>query len=146
MAVGSNDDLYLSWHRYTYAPPGYGCYFRKYGKVAGKWENQVTIKEGAFTNNSSAVVLDATDNVYLACGLPVIHNDYSELSAEIEKHEAGWALDPSDGDALRGLLKRLLREPELVAERGANARRWVADELNWEKTIEVNLVRTHPLA
>ena len=74
--------------------------------------------------------------VYLACGLPVIHNDYSELSAEIVKREAGWALDPSDSSALRELVERLLREPELIAKRGANARRWVAGELNWERTIE----------
>ena len=73
--------------------------------------------------------------VYLSCGLPVITNDYDELSERIGQYEAGWRLDPTDGGAVARLVEELLRDPSQVRERGDNARRLVRECLTWDRTV-----------
>jgi hypothetical protein len=73
--------------------------------------------------------------VYLWCGLPVIHGDYTDLSPLIERYDAGWTLDPNDTARLREIVETILREPGLVRKKGQNARRLVAERLTWDKTI-----------
>jgi hypothetical protein len=72
---------------------------------------------------------------YMACGLPVIHNNYSELGAIVDRRSAGWAIDPEDRDRLREVVRGLLGgmiDPTFEAEA---AHRLVQRQLNWEKTI-----------
>ncbi|MCL5269908.1 MAG: hypothetical protein M1457_04980, partial [bacterium] len=73
--------------------------------------------------------------VYLAAGLPIIHDDYSELGSVIARAGAGWALDPADRPGLARLLDAILAGREDLAVRAAAARRLVETELNWERTI-----------
>jgi GT2 family glycosyltransferase len=73
---------------------------------------------------------------YLWCGLPVIYNNYSELSDYIREYEAGWVLDPADRDGLVAVLEAILRDPELAAARGRNAQRLVRERLTWDRTID----------
>lgn len=73
--------------------------------------------------------------LYLWCGLPVIYNNYSDLSRYIEKYRAGWCLDPTDVAALERVLDEIFEEPQRVAEYSRNARRLVREELDWTKTI-----------
>jgi glycosyltransferase involved in cell wall biosynthesis len=73
--------------------------------------------------------------VYLSCGLPVITNDYDELSAWIGQYEAGWRLDPTDGGAVARLVEELMRDPAQVRERRQNARRLVRERLTWDRTV-----------
>ncbi len=71
----------------------------------------------------------------MASGLPVIYNNYSELSGIIERAGAGWTFDPADMDGLRKLLRGLLKgEIEPTAQSEA-ARKCVQEQLDWEKTI-----------
>jgi GT2 family glycosyltransferase len=72
--------------------------------------------------------------VYLWCGLPVIYNDYSELSTLIDEYDAGWTVDPSDRTAIRAAIAETF-EPEVRARKSANARRLVAERLVWDATI-----------
>jgi len=74
--------------------------------------------------------------VYLWCGLPVIYNDYSDLSRYIERYRAGWCLDPTDRKRLEEVVDEILDEPGRVKEYAANAQRLVAEELDWAKTIQ----------
>jgi hypothetical protein len=73
--------------------------------------------------------------VYLACGLPVIHDNFSELAGLLRQYDAGWCLDPSDTAALSRLATRILDDPSEVEGRRANARRLVAERLTWDRTI-----------
>lgn len=73
--------------------------------------------------------------VYLWCGLPVIHSDYTDLAPYIERYDAGWTVAPEDGQALRDVATSILSKPELVEEKGRNARRLVTEEFRWDKTI-----------
>jgi len=73
--------------------------------------------------------------IYLWCGLPVIHGNYTDLAPLIERYDAGWVLDPADTDPLRQIVEAILREPDAVRKKGQNARRLVTEQLTWDKTI-----------
>ncbi len=73
--------------------------------------------------------------VYLWCGLPVIYNNYSELSRYIAEYNAGWTLDPEDTAAIAAVIEEIIDNPAAVAERSQNAQRLVREALAWDKTI-----------
>ena len=73
--------------------------------------------------------------VYLSCGLPVIYNNYSELSGLIAEYEAGWCLDPEDSAGVAALTEHLLDDPVEVEIRRECARRLVRERLTWNRTI-----------
>ncbi|MHC2107069.1 glycosyltransferase family protein [Methylobacterium sp. CM6246] len=49
--------------------------------------------------------------VYLANGVPVVSDNYSNISSLIEKHDAGWRFDPSDVAAIQDFVARILDNP-----------------------------------
>ncbi len=73
--------------------------------------------------------------VYLTHGLPVITNDYSELSHLVKRYDAGWLLNPLDAEGIANLIGDLLDHPHEIARRRDNARRLVRECLTWDKTI-----------
>ncbi|MCH8332928.1 hypothetical protein IIC65_03260, partial [Candidatus Sumerlaeota bacterium] len=73
---------------------------------------------------------------FMACGLPVIHDNYSELGEMIERRGAGWTLDPEDREGLRALVRGLLGGEVDPTDRGAAALAFAGEELDWERTIE----------
>jgi len=72
---------------------------------------------------------------YLWCGLPVIYNNYAELSDYIREYNAGWIVDPEDSEAIAAVINEIFEHPEQVVERSRNAQRLVREQLNWEQTI-----------
>jgi len=74
--------------------------------------------------------------VYLAQGLPVIHDNYSELGEVIRRGGAGWTLDPEDREALAGLLEGLLLGRIDPAPQARAAHELAQRELNWLTTTE----------
>jgi len=74
--------------------------------------------------------------IYLWCGLPVIHSDYTDLAPLIERYDAGWLCDPADTQSLTQIIEGILRAPESVVKKRRNARRLVAERLTWDRTIE----------
>ena len=89
--------------------------------LAHNWEREL-----AFTSRTV---------IYLAHGLPVIYNDYSELSALIGEYDAGWLVSPDDRAGLGRVCREALDSPALVAEKGRNALRLVGDRLRYDATI-----------
>jgi glycosyltransferase involved in cell wall biosynthesis len=73
---------------------------------------------------------------YLWCGLPVIYNDYSELSEYIADHSAGWALDSCDGQKICDLAETVVHSPEVLEEYSRNAQELVRKFFTWDKTIQ----------
>ncbi len=73
---------------------------------------------------------------YLWCGLPVVYQDYGELSPMIREYEAGWVVDPEDRDGLESLLRGIVRDPDEIKRRSANAQLLARERLNWERTID----------
>lgn len=73
---------------------------------------------------------------YLWAGLPVVYNNYSELSEHIRDYEAGWLVDPENEEQMRATVREVLTSPEEVRRRGANAQRLVRDRFTWDRAIE----------
>ena len=72
---------------------------------------------------------------YLWCGLPVIYNNYAELSSYIADYQAGWTLDPANPAGLRRVLDEMLDDPAMLETRSRNAQRLVRERLTWDRTI-----------
>jgi GT2 family glycosyltransferase len=73
---------------------------------------------------------------FLWCGLPVIYNDYSELSELIRDYDAGWTVDPEDAEAIDRALDEAFDDPDAIRRKSDNARRLVREQLSWVETIE----------
>lgn len=73
--------------------------------------------------------------VYMWCGLPVIYNNYSELSSYIEASGAGWTLDPSDEKSFKKIILGILEGGINIEENRLAARRLVREKFDWTKTI-----------
>ncbi|MGI8905656.1 MAG: glycosyltransferase family 4 protein [Candidatus Sumerlaeaceae bacterium] len=99
--------------------------YRAEGHVALDLMTRNPERELAFTTRTM---------IYLHCGLPVIYNDYSEVSQLIHNAKAGWTLDPDDEHAFRTLAKRILSGKEALAELSVNAVQ-LSTEYDWTKTV-----------
>ena len=73
--------------------------------------------------------------IYLHCGLPVIHNDYSELGQLIRQTQSGWALSPDDEAAFRGVIRSILNDTAPLPQMGMNALE-LAKKHDWTQTAE----------
>lgn len=73
--------------------------------------------------------------IYMYCGLPVIYNNYSEVSQLIERTRSGWTLDPDDETGFKDLVRDIILHPEKIETLGRNAQAAALNH-NWEVTIE----------
>lgn len=73
---------------------------------------------------------------YLWCGLPVIYNDYSELSELIAEYDAGWTVNERRREGINAVLDEIFEAPEIVERKSANAQRLVREMLTWDRTVE----------
>ncbi len=71
----------------------------------------------------------------LWCGLPVIYQNYAELSAWIGEYQAGWSVDPNEPEAIRAAIRTALTDPADVARRSANAQRLASERLAWDRAV-----------
>lgn len=60
--------------------------------------------------------------VSLACGVPVIHPPFTEVSAMISDYDAGWLVDPTDAGAVGAVLDEVMEDPDAVRRKRENAR------------------------
>lgn len=73
---------------------------------------------------------------FLWAGLPVIYNDYAELSDLIGAYDAGWLVPPTDDRALGEVVERILDDPDEVLRASENAQRLVRENLVYDRAIE----------
>ncbi|MBT5875209.1 MAG: glycosyltransferase [Candidatus Latescibacteria bacterium] len=73
--------------------------------------------------------------VALWCGLPVLYNDYSELSAYIADYDAGWTTDPGNTDDIDRILNTVFDKPDDMQQKSRNAQRMIREKLNWTTTV-----------
>jgi glycosyltransferase involved in cell wall biosynthesis len=71
---------------------------------------------------------------YMWCGLPVLYNNYAELSSYIRAYDAGWTVDPLDAGAIRAVFESILDDPAALTRKSENARRLVRERLSWDRT------------
>lgn len=68
--------------------------------------------------------------ISLACGIPIIHPPFTEVSPMIAEYDAGWLVDPQDTAAIMGILDDILAAPDTVREKQHNAQKLAAAVLD----------------
>lgn len=59
--------------------------------------------------------------VSLSCGLPVLHVPFTETSAFVADHDAGWLVEADDFDGIRAALDEAITQPDVLAAKRAGA-------------------------
>ncbi|MBN2114837.1 MAG: hypothetical protein JW785_12010 [Acidimicrobiia bacterium] len=77
--------------------------------------------------------------VALACGVPVVHPPFTEVSPLVAAYDAGWLVDPEDPAAVAAGFEEILSHPEAVAAKATRARRL------WQEVLDP-AVAVAPLA
>lgn len=60
--------------------------------------------------------------VSLACGVPVVHPPFTEVSDMISGYDAGWLVDPTDETAVGAVFDEIIENPGEVRRKTKNAR------------------------
>jgi glycosyltransferase involved in cell wall biosynthesis len=60
--------------------------------------------------------------IALACGVPVLHPPFTEVSPMIAEYDAGWLVDPEDPEALEDVIGKIVRDPDELWQKKKNAR------------------------
>lgn len=68
--------------------------------------------------------------VALACGVPVIHPPFTEVSPMIREYDAGWLVEEHDTRRLEEIIQSTLDDPEIVRRKKENARRLASEVLD----------------
>ncbi|MDB5269418.1 MAG: glycosyltransferase WbuB [Hymenobacter sp.] len=79
-------------------------------------------------SNSPAKLYDS-----LAVGTPVLVTNAGWTKALVEQHGCGWYVPAGDAPALAAQLQRLLSQPEMLAQAGANGRVLAAQEFDRQR-------------
>jgi len=74
--------------------------------------------------------------VALACGIPVVHPPFTEVSPMISGYDAGWLVDPQDTDRLDRVLKEIVSDREVVKTKAENARKLAVEKLDPKVAVE----------
>jgi glycosyltransferase involved in cell wall biosynthesis len=74
--------------------------------------------------------------ISLACGVPVIHPPFTEVSPMIAEYDAGWLVDPPDTGALDKIMTRILDNPAVVGRKKENARALASELLDPAVAVE----------
>jgi len=98
---------------------------------------QASVAYDLYQPNSERQLAFTTRTIeYLWCGLPVIYGDYGELAGPIREYDAGWVVDPTDAAALNKALDEIFASPDVVREKGENARKLAAERYTFEQAIK----------
>jgi hypothetical protein len=60
--------------------------------------------------------------IALACGVPVLHPPFTEVSPMIAEYDAGWLVDPEDPETLEAVINKIIEDPAEVRQKKQNAR------------------------
>jgi len=72
--------------------------------------------------------------IYLYCGLPVMYNNYSEISGIVRDRGCGWTLDPEDETGFRRAVRSVL-DGTAPLDAMRRAALMTATDYSWDKTI-----------
>jgi glycosyltransferase involved in cell wall biosynthesis len=72
---------------------------------------------------------------FMWAGLPVIYNDYAELSDLIREYQAGWLVSPGNISHLKEVVKLIAEDTGAILRASENAQRLVRENLSYERVI-----------
>jgi glycosyltransferase involved in cell wall biosynthesis len=113
----------------THGPMGFGA-FREF--LSG-----VDVAIDLFEHNLEREYAMVTRSVVaLACGVPVIHPPFTEVSPMISSYDAGWLVDPEDEAAFDAVVRGIVSDPAGVYRKKKNARALARDLLDPAVAVE----------
>lgn len=74
--------------------------------------------------------------VSLACGVPIVHPPFTEVSPMIAEYDAGWLVDPLDSRALGVVLDEIIEDRGAVRRKTKNARTLATDILDPAEAVK----------
>jgi len=74
--------------------------------------------------------------IALACGVPVLHPPFTEVSPMIAEYNAGWLVDPEDKAALEAVISRIIDDPDELRRKKENARRLASAVIEPEAAVK----------
>lgn len=77
---------------------------------------------------------------YMNAGIPVICSNFPVWENFINKHQCGITVDPYNDQEIKDAISYLVENPDKAEEMGANGKKAVQNELNWE--VEENKLIT----
>ncbi|MCA1722638.1 MAG: hypothetical protein LC779_16620 [Actinobacteria bacterium] len=98
--------------------------FSEFRELLGRVDVAVDLFGRTFEREYAMVTRSA---VALACGLPIVHPPFTEVSQFVRRFGAGWLVDADDHDAFGALIDQLVTDPSLLAEATAGAERAAAE-------------------
>ena len=88
-----------------------------------KFLSEVDVAIDLFEHNLEREYAMVTRSIIaLACGVPVLHPPFTEVSPMIAEYDAGWLVDPADMGALETVFSGIIEDPEGLARKKQNAR------------------------
>jgi glycosyltransferase involved in cell wall biosynthesis len=74
--------------------------------------------------------------IALACGVPVLHPPFTEVSPMIAEYDAGWLVDPEDKAALEAVISGIIEDPDELRRKKENARKLAAAVIEPEVAVK----------
>jgi hypothetical protein len=74
--------------------------------------------------------------IALACGVPVLHPPFTEVSPMIAEYDAGWLVDPEDTAALEAVISGIIDNPNEVRRKKENARKLASAVIEPEVAVK----------
>ncbi|HEX5850762.1 MAG TPA: hypothetical protein VFY59_16320 [Rubrobacter sp.] len=74
--------------------------------------------------------------IALACGVPVLHPPFTEVSPMIAEYDAGWLVDPEDKAALEAVISGIIDDPDELRRKKENARRLASELIEPEVAVK----------
>lgn len=68
---------------------------------------------------------------YMSCGIPVIGSDLPPIKKFITSYNSGLIVDPTNPEEIAAAILKLMGDPQLCSELGANGVRAVMESYNW---------------
>ena len=74
--------------------------------------------------------------IALACGVPVLHPPFTEVSPMIAEYDAGWLVDPEDRAALEAVISRIIDDLNELRTKKENARKLASAVIEPEVAVK----------
>ena len=87
-------------------------------------------------NLERELAIPIRSSTYLWAGLPLIFNDYSDISQLLREYDAGWCISPGDESAFKEVIEEIYSNPELVKQKSQNAQALARAEFSWDKAAK----------
>lgn len=104
-----------------------------YEKFIEEISDQTTALDLMAWNLERELAVTIRTTTFLWAGLPVIYNNYSDLSELINKYDAGWTVEA--GQSLASTIEEIYTNKQVCLEKAYNAQRLAKENFLWTDSV-----------